>query len=233
LSSEAFLYAAFPFIAPRLYRSRWSDGALLFTLYAMALAVPSAALLLECFGLMHLSSYEGIETFPLLRLPEFLFGVVIARVHIRARASGDASPLFRRPTLIYGSATVVLLVVTILQEHLPHLLLHVGLLSPAFGVLILGMSRGEDPFQRLLSTKPLVLLGEASYGLYILHVPLYFWCCYLVQPATTFANSPQPFPEPAPGIFSVYVVLLMVLSCVSLRFYEDPARRSIRKLSAR
>ena len=59
--------------------------------------------------------------------------------------------------------------------RLPQVLVHNALLVPAFGLLIGALAdaslRGKAP----LSSAWLHRLGEASYALYVLHVPLLYW----------------------------------------------------------
>jgi peptidoglycan/LPS O-acetylase OafA/YrhL len=64
------------------------------------------------------------------------------------------------------------------------------------------------------------VLGEASYGIYLLHWPLWMWLQHLgAVPAAPFA---LPY-------FAAYLVLTVALSLLSLRLVEMPARRAIRQ----
>jgi peptidoglycan/LPS O-acetylase OafA/YrhL len=51
---------------------------------------------------------------------------------------------------------------------------HNGLLVPAFAMIILGLSE-ENIFSRALSVSVLVLLGEASFALYLIHFIVNDW----------------------------------------------------------
>jgi peptidoglycan/LPS O-acetylase OafA/YrhL len=65
---------------------------------------------------------------------------------------------------------------------------------------------------RLLATPAIVLLGEASYGLYILHWPLAVFWQHL-----------------APGSsFWLYAATAVTLSVASYRYLETPVRRWLR-----
>ena len=50
----------------------------------------------------------------------------------------------------------------------PYVLMHGGLMTPLFAALILGLS-GPNTIASLFSWRPLMLLGEASYCLFLLH----------------------------------------------------------------
>jgi peptidoglycan/LPS O-acetylase OafA/YrhL len=106
-------------------------------------------------------------------------------------------------------------------------------MMPAFGLLILGMARGHSPLHRLLSRRPWVLLGEASYGIYILHVPLIFWFCYFAQRDMRLDRIPVPFTSDQPVHYLVYLTVLIALSILSLQWFEEPARHWIRRFDRR
>ena len=65
-----------------------------------------------------------------------------------------------------------LYVVLFYGNHIPFALMHDGLLMPLFGALILGLG-GTNPLSHFFSFKGFVLLGEASYCLYLLHFNLW------------------------------------------------------------
>ena len=76
----------------------------------------------------------------------------------------------------------------------------------------------------LSSTSALILLGEASYALYILHYPLLAWLTHVLHPGR-FASSPV--------FFALYLSIALAMAVVSFRFVEQPARRAIRRAYAR
>jgi len=89
-----------------------------------------------------------------------------------------------------------------------------GLLTPAFGCLLLAFASGEHLSARIISLPWLVVLGEASYGLYLLHIPL--WHLLGLNNLTV-----------SPIAYVLYVASALALSVVSFYFFETPARRLI------
>jgi peptidoglycan/LPS O-acetylase OafA/YrhL len=70
----------------------------------------------------------------------------------------------------------------------------------------------------------MVVLGEASYALYILHIPLWDWMTYALSRL-----------HMAPGFVAVSVLHLgvaMGLSILTLHVVEQPARRALRQTLA-
>jgi peptidoglycan/LPS O-acetylase OafA/YrhL len=105
---------------------------------------------------------------PLFSLPEFLAGVSLAWLYLRFR------PKPRSAFVMLVAPAIVLAFVLFYGEKLPALMLHNGLLIPLYAVLMLGLAQ-NNWLTRALSWTPLVLLGEASYALYLTHFLFGVW----------------------------------------------------------
>jgi peptidoglycan/LPS O-acetylase OafA/YrhL len=93
-----------------------------------------------------------------------------------------------------------------------------------FALLIYSLASGEGPLAAVLSVPVMVVLGEASYALYILHIPLWDWMTYALRRL-----------HMAPGFVAVSLLHLgvaMGLSILTLRVVEQPARRALRQVLA-
>jgi peptidoglycan/LPS O-acetylase OafA/YrhL len=91
--------------------------------------------------------------------------------------------------------------------------------APLFLVLILGVASSRWGWSDWLAFRPLVLLGEASYSLYILQVPIY-------QLYTRFLAPRLPLDPIAD--FVAYVILLIGVSVASFLWFEKPLNRWLR-----
>ncbi len=231
LSAEAFFYLAFPFAAPPLARlGRRGAFVALAVLWAMALAAPAAVLSAGAHGLIDLSyvphGAEGpawsafLAYNPLVRLPEFLFGVVVARLYQLRRGPGSVKGSWL--ALIAVAVLAVLLACDRgVYGPFAGAVVNNGVLTPLFGLLVYGLACGGGRFAALLSRRPLVLLGEASYAVYILHVPV------LMGLNRAFRAGVLSAPQLA--WFFLYIFTVVVLSLFVFRFVEEPARRLIRR----
>ena len=112
------------------------------------------------------------------------------------------------------------------SPRLPFLLLHNGLLAPAFAALVYGLARGAGPLSRALSTRALTRLGAASFALYILHVPLLAW---MARGYDVFGIRPPA----QPWTFIIYTTVAVTLSLLVFRWVEEPARRALRRRLSR
>ena len=179
LSAEMFFSLLFPLLAPPLFRLRAGAAvAALVGLWLLSWLPGLLYLVLDPDGLSaagiavdhraHAVVLDVLRYHPVLRLPEFLAGIVAARLFLDGR---------RVPT---SSAVVaVVAVIAVLALGLPAPLVHNGLLVPAFIVLVLAlasMSPTMSPTMALsTSSRWWQRLGDSSYALYLLHVPLLYW----------------------------------------------------------
>ena len=169
---------------------------------------------------------------PLVRLPEFVIGIVVGKLFLlRSPQSSSRGGLMTTLSLVSVAAIVSILAVTPSAAPgattLPSgadLLVHNGLLAPLFAVLIYSLAVGVGPLSWLLSLPTLVLFGEASYALYILHTPV---IQYL---RATLVITRTPI---SPALAALLATLVsIVLSTIVYRRFEVPARNWIRRLAS-
>src|SRR5580692_299685 len=60
-----------------------------------------------------------------------------------------------------------------IDQSIPRLFFNNGLLAPAFACLMFALASGRGAIARILGGGAMVRLGEASYSLYLLHLPLW------------------------------------------------------------
>jgi peptidoglycan/LPS O-acetylase OafA/YrhL len=99
---------------------------------------------------------------PLVRLPEFLMGMCAGMLFLR-----NACPR-KLATALVLAALLGITGVAWISPGIPYPLLHTGLLSGVFAALVYGLALGPS-WTNLLKSRPLVVLGDASYSLYLLH----------------------------------------------------------------
>lgn len=149
---------------------------------------------------------------PLLRLPEFLFGVLLGWWFVRERADG-AKQGSGAVLAFIGAALLV--AAGAAGPRIPYPLMHNALLAPASGLLVYGLARGGGPLGWLLSRPLLVHLGGASYALYLLQYPL--WEGFVALGKWVDLQSP------------VLVLALSVLASLAVhRYVETPFRSRVR-----
>jgi peptidoglycan/LPS O-acetylase OafA/YrhL len=150
---------------------------------------------------------------PLARISEFVIGMCAAMAYQSLRARGIA--LHARAMLLVFGALAAIIGLAAWHPVSPIYFLE----APFFAALILGLALLERPVIGLLNQRWLVRLGEASYSLYLIHVPVAY-LAYLA--GFRLANG------------WLALVFAVLLSVVVFKYYEEPMRRRIRaRLSSR
>jgi peptidoglycan/LPS O-acetylase OafA/YrhL len=222
LSAEAVLYFAFPW----LIRLPWPKTpgrliALLLGIWCVGL-IPHSLYL--HFNPDHLtgpanrySSGTWIRTLkytPLAYACTFLAGITLGKL----QAGLTLTP--RQRTLIAAASLAALAVFfATTVDHVPYVLMHGGLLVPLFAALVVGLS-GQNIFASAFAWKPIELLGQASYALFLLHF--------------NFINFLRQYHLPERLHFAAYdpwvsYAATLVLSVIAMQLVEKPARRAILK----
>jgi len=155
---------------------------------------------------------------PLVHLPTFLFGMLLARLYVLRRSSMTSQHHAVGVLVAVGAAIAAL----ILSNRLPGMMVRDGLFIPVFGLLIYVLAWKSGCIAAFLSHRSIILLGEASYALYILHWPLHYWLCRIIGASETQVQGSTLF-------FFAYLVSLVACSICTLRFIEKPARTMIKR----
>ena len=153
---------------------------------------------------------------PLLRLPEFCAGMLLAKLFQRCPPEWH-----KRGPWLYLPAGLLIVLVLQWADQIPYPLLHNGLLLPLFAALILGLALGGGWPCQWLSASVLTFLGNASYAMYILHAPIYTWLGLVFRYAFHL--------QPAGWLwFVAYVCSVIAVASVFFKWMEEPAHRALR-----
>ncbi len=219
LSCEAFFYALFPFILVLLKRFRRGWLAPLIVLAWILAVLPALSYMYlqpqpsEVAGPLVQSTWMNFVKYdPLVRLPEFVLGMLLGCLYIQNGKSKWGNSL--------AVIALILLIPTLAcSSSIPYPLLHDGLLDPLFALLIYGLA-SAGLLSRILALPGLLLLGEASYSLYILHGPIASWMNALGKSHGLMVQSSRAY-------FSLYVVITLLLSIAIFKLVEMPIRHRI------
>jgi len=171
LSAEVVLYAVFPW----LVRLPWPKTpgrliALLLGIWVLGL-VPHALYL--AFNPDHLpgppdrysSGYwlRALKYTPLAYVCTFLAGMTLAKIQAGVKLTAPQRTMIAAASFVLIAAFFATLV-----ARAPYILMHGGLLVPLFAALVIGLS-GQNAIAAVFSWRPLVVLGETTFCLYLLH----------------------------------------------------------------
>jgi peptidoglycan/LPS O-acetylase OafA/YrhL len=210
LSVETLFYITFPFLGVWLWRLKgpW--------LWVVALSIWIGGQVALNLVYAHVTE-DTLELNPLLHIASFALGILLARWQTLQRAKHGASPknsITLSIALLFALAGCLLVVFW--HPRLPLAKLNDGLMAPVFALIIWAFSANQSLPARLLSAKWLVVLGEASFGLYLIHYPVYhlFTLFHL---------------DDIPSLFPLYLGTCIGLSVLSFYFVETPLRKWILK----
>jgi len=235
LSVEAFFYLLFPFVAVPIGRlgRRGLYGVITFALVAYALIIT-----LYCvvnpggenpLTMPRTVLLNTLTLNPLVHLPEFVVGVALGGLFARRRSD---APRARARLLSPGplSTLATIAIVGLLATGIVPTVQLVAdlLLMPLFAALIYTVAYNEGPIAAFFSLPPLLILGEASYALYLLHQPIWNWMNHLAPqlPLTGSVRSIGLY-------FPVFLCIALGASLITLRAIERPARAAITRAFAR
>jgi peptidoglycan/LPS O-acetylase OafA/YrhL len=220
LSCETAFYFAFPWII----QLRWPKTAgrliaLLLCIWAVGL-IPH--MLYLHFNPDHLpgpadrySSGFWIRTLkytPLSYACTFLAGITLAKL----QTALTLTPRLRSWVAGLSLAAIALFFAKAIA-HVPYIMMHGGFLVPLFAALVIGLS-GQNIFASFFAWKPIELVGQASYALFLLH----FNFINLLR----IHHVPERLHLAAYDPWFSYAATLM-LAMAAMYFVERPARRAL------
>jgi peptidoglycan/LPS O-acetylase OafA/YrhL len=215
LSVEVFFYLCFPFLLPILVRIR-STRALFGIMVGAWLANLVLYASLLHFGQRSSPAFRDFaEYHPLVHVATFTSGMAAGIVFDRHR---DAFAKVHG-LLMWGSlalfAGALLVGEPIVRYH------HNGLFTPLFLAFLWGLGAAPRALvARVFSLAPFVLLGEASYGVYILQGP--------VAVVLRDAFKTLRMNLTADQFFWSYFCVLVAVAVLCFRFVEAPLRERIK-----
>lgn len=221
LSVEAMLYLIFPWVLPRMMRL--SVGAL----RGLALVALGASLAWS-WGLPWLlrdwAHMDALVDFsPFGHMPAFVYGMALGGLLVKRPGSSRLSHV------LAPAGAMLYTALAMWSPQVPAHVLHNTLMLPAFGMVFLGLARGGLGSQ-WLATRPMALLGEASYGLYILQFGMAMTFTWLVH-GLAIHDYWGKFSAYQVTDFTYFAGLLAFcvgMSLVTYRWMEAPWRQSVR-----
>lgn len=156
-------------------------------------------------------AWNFYKFFPFWHIATFMVGVALARINAVFRPSWEIGM-----SLAFALAIGAIVVLMGFKDSLPEWVNGEAILVPLFGAVIFSAANVGGRMG-MLTSPLLLLLGNASYGIYILHMPLLFWWRWLMEYIPLRVGSPAL----QCGMFFLFVVICAV---GVLRFVEMPVR---------
>lgn len=215
LSVEFFFYALFPFLLNNIYNKKPIKTLFLPILLFWLISQLAFHLFLSSpfYSDYPSKSHEFIYYFPPLHLNEFLIGNLAGLLFTNKIIPQNKN---------YDWLIILILISIILIFKNPiGLNFHNGMISLLFAPLILFFASNKGKITTLFRHKFFVFLGEISFGVYILQIPVFFFTKNIFK----FLNITDPQVS-----FYCFSTILIIISALSYIFIETPLRNKIKDI---
>jgi peptidoglycan/LPS O-acetylase OafA/YrhL len=202
LSVEFFFYLCFPLLARSVARlPSWPIAMICLGFVVFDVATAASSMVdnrQAIFGWMRCTPV------PILRLPEFVLGICVAELHFRGKS-------LSLPAGLVATALVIGLCVSSSPR--------IAALATALSAMLISSIAADQRsrFARILSMRWLVLLGSASYSMYLMHQPIHF-------AVLTWLGG-------AKAVIALQYPILIIGSVIMFLCYEEPMREWIRAIA--
>ncbi|HET7460454.1 MAG TPA: acyltransferase [Longimicrobium sp.] len=213
ISLLVLAYAAFPWLLERLrtFPARRLPAAM-----AVTWALSSVPGLL--FTHPGPAAARFLFSFPLMRFPEFLFGMLLGRWFLSRPAPGR-----RSAGAMVGGALAAWAAVLAVAGLVPRSVVHNGLLAPVFALLLVGLASGGGGVVARFLAHPLPQrLGNAGIAIFLLHLPFIAW----IESAGWY---PGPTTAASALVYAGYLAATLTLSVIVTERFVAPVSRWARR----
>jgi len=218
LSVEAFFYLCFPFLLLMSYK----QGLYRLVVFGIALWIITQATVL----ILHNSEFYVAKSLlhdvifynPVMHLNAFIIGFLTGVFFKKKKIS---SLKYNTVWLFLSVVIIIVLLIyrPIMENNIGFKLAYGnGLIAPFFLLFIVLLSLQKGIITRILSHNWLILLGEASFSLYILQKPLHGLYDKLIANRIALSEVLH---------FYIFLALLIIISILSYKFFETPMRKFI------
>ncbi len=216
LSVELLFYAIFPFLFNSIYSKINKYKTYIFPIFLFFLI---SQFILHFY--LYSEFYKGPKTFshdllyyfPLMHLNAFLVGNIAGLFFVNKVKQGLRN--FDLPVLI-----VIILIIIVLKNPVG-LIYNNGLFSILFVPLILLICLNNGLISVFFKTKILVFLGEISFGIYILQIPVFNFSKVFLKLVGIKDHL---------LVFYCSLIILVAVSAISFVVIETPLRNKIKEI---
>jgi peptidoglycan/LPS O-acetylase OafA/YrhL len=236
ISVEWFLYIFYGLVGVRLLQFKTMRGSL--TAFAVVAAIYYAGVVIafrhsDFLNNWTLTAYAAdvrpqhalfgwvFNTGPIGRWFEFTFGMLAAQVFFLKGPLNEAQQRIARWIMYVALLMVFLIYVNPLRSSLVAFGFSMASFSsPFIAIILFACASAPSVFSKVMGSRPAVVLGDASYSIYLLHA--------LVLPMFALPASVA-----APSWYWVWqmslsLAVVLLLSLLTYKLYESPARRGLR-----
>jgi len=246
ISTEWFFYFAYPVVAWALLRARTVPAIVLVAIIWCAVWTAFSTGLydrtpqLDAWAVAHYGAVAGVQNqqdsfvrwllyaSPYLRIGEFVLGAVVAQLYValRGRKVGTfenalGSAVFLAAALSVGLVSYVMYGPDVPQNVFRKMNMNFAL-APSVALLVFCAARYRNAASRLLTSRPAIALGDASYSIYLVH------SIVLISAVKLLGGTVHGFAYNIVEL-TVLMAIVVAISLLLYAYYEAPARQWLRQ----
>lgn len=246
ISTEWFFYFAYPAVAWLVLRARAVPIIVLAALIwcalwtALSTGLYRHTMQLDAWAVAHFGPTAGIQNqedsfvrwlsyeSPYLRIGEFVLGVIIAQLYVALCRRNLTTFENALGTAAFFAAAASVALITY-WEYSPDVPMNVFremnmnfALAPSVALLVFCAARYRNPVSLLLTSRPVIALGNASYSIYLVHSVV------LISAVKLTGASIHGVPYNIAKLV-VLMAIVVAISLVLYTCYEAPARQWLRQ----
>ncbi|WP_299176140.1 acyltransferase [uncultured Chryseobacterium sp.] len=213
ISVEFLFYLLFPLLYNRFYsRNNKSIWVITVLIWIITQVFSNLYVNSVWYEGPHTKSHELSHYFPLLHINEFLIGNLAGLYFVKNFSQKN-----------YDVPVVLIFIAVLLSLIFIPLNFHNGLMAVLFIPLIVLISKNNGRLTLFFSLKPLEYLGEISYAIYIVHIPVLYILRELIKSYGLRIDT----------VFFIYIPVLLVCSALFYQFIEKPLRDYLKNMKIR
>lgn len=212
LGAEMFFYTAFPALLTQFLNVRFYSALIAVLLCWFGTQITSFALI-QYFNSNQIDYFVFYH--PIMHTNEFLIGILFGLMYVKGS--------HQRKHIKWQLLLNLVIILTLMKFQVSIATYKNGFLAPLFGyqVFLLSSLPVSDELTKILSTNKLIELGEISFAIYILQVPIYN-LAYILFREIGLTNVHLSF--------YIYLCLLVATSYFSYHIIEMPAKEIINRI---
>ncbi len=216
VSCEVFFYFLFPFFILKLGAlsgKKLLQSARFFYLLILLLTIlgVSANMYLQENPSALSSFFYGFIVYhPVLRIWAFIIGVLSGIWFLKNGHVMQQIKAYSAHILVFSIVAILAIFTLVPVKH--SILFTYGIMVPLYFLSLIALCSLEGKAYKALSSKSCIFLGDISYGIYILQVPVQMFFAYYIMPTNTLFG------------FFLYSIILILLSAFSYVVLEKPTR---------
>lgn len=221
VSCEFFFYFLFPFSLPLIVKSSFRKLTVITLIFYLLNIIFTffygkniQNILSINSSILYQTLIKSIWLHPIFKYAIFLFGCLAGRFYLMSKNMW----FFDKYNILIAFISLIIIAIFYQSDSIEQSIFDAGILSPIYFLLVLSLCSFTGKILKIFSWRPLIFLGEISYGIYIMQAPVEHYFESLFTDGKPFTTSTQ---------FISYTLFLIAICWLLYYILEIPAKKFI------